>query len=141
LTDHEHQPIPSSYDVIVVADVLYNDMLAAHIVKRIMEVRTRKVPMVEEGKSDNDDDDQTTVEYEKPPIILVSDSQRFAKTFCADLNAQFKACEEPIRTAWISRWLPSFTGSGVLIDADQTYDVKARILWVGLNDDMKRRVQ
>ena len=149
LTDHEQQPMPSSYDLIVVADVLYNDMLAAHIVKRIMEVRTRKLPMIKEEKESHssnnnnndkiDHDNQTTVEYETPPIILVADSQRFAKTFCADLNAQFKAGGEPIRTAWVSRWLPSFTGSGVLIDADQTYDVKARILWVGWKEDMKKR--
>jgi hypothetical protein len=36
------------------------------------------------------------------------------------------------RVAWENRFLPEFTGSGVLIDGDQTYDVKARVLWIGL---------
>jgi hypothetical protein len=39
------------------------------------------------------------------------------------------------RVQWSPRYLPSFTGSGVLMDADQTYNVKARVLWIGLELD------
>jgi predicted nicotinamide N-methyase len=96
-------------DLIVVADVLYNERLAAQVAKRCLEAR----------------------KCDPPPVILVSDSQRFVHKFESDLNEKLRDIGQP-RVAWENRFLPTFTGSGVLIDSDQTYDVKARVLWIGL---------
>jgi predicted nicotinamide N-methyase len=106
------EPLPVC-DLIVVADVLYNERLAAQVAVRCLEARTSDFP----------------------PVILVSDSQRFVHKFEADLNEKLSSLspsQSHARVAWENRWLPAFTGSGVLIDGDQTYDVKARVLWMGL---------
>jgi predicted nicotinamide N-methyase len=107
------KPLPAC-DLIVVADVLYNERLAAQVAVRCLEAR----------------------QCDPPPVILVSDSQRFVHKFEADLNEKLSSISssssQPRRVAWENRWLPAFTGSGVLIDGDQTYDVKARVLWMGL---------
>lgn len=102
------EPLPEC-DVMVVADVLYNERLALLIIKRILEAQRQNNP---------------------PPVVLVSDSQRFVTDFDVILSGKLEELGQP-SVEWVSRWLPSFTGSGVLIDADQTYDVKARVLWVG----------
>lgn len=74
--------------------------------------------------------------YRRNVTVLISDSQRFCHFFQDELNRKLKVAD-PNRevVAWHGRYLPSFTGSGVMIDVDQTYDVKARIMWIGLNDD------
>lgn len=66
-----------------------------------------------------------------PPKVLVTDSQRFHGTdFVPKLNQQFaSSLDKPLE--WEERKLESFTGSGVLIDEDQTYDVTARVLLIG----------
>jgi predicted nicotinamide N-methyase len=101
-------PLPEC-DVMIVADVLYNDQLAVGVAKRCIEARTRH-----------------------GAVVVVSDSQRFVNNFEADLNQQLRALNQS-RVSWVTRWLPQFTGSGVCIDGDQTYDVKARVLWIGLD--------
>jgi predicted nicotinamide N-methyase len=101
------EPLPSC-DIIVAADVLYNEQLALLVIKRILESQKQNDP---------------------PPYVLVTDSQRFVTDFDTILSQKLQEIgRSPVQ--WISRWLPTFTGSGVVIDADQTYDVKARVLWV-----------
>ena len=99
-------------DLMIVADVLYNEKLAAEVIRRCLEARSR-LPW--------------------PPIVLVTDSQRFVKGFERDLNAKLRSIGQT-ETSWTARNLPAFTGSGVAIDEDQTYDVEARVLWIGLED-------
>lgn len=66
--------------------------------------------------------------------VLLSDSQRFVNNMDHSLNEQLlRVDSKRKRVSWVSRWLKRFTGSGVLIDGDQTYDVKARIMWIGLD--------
>lgn len=104
------EPLPEC-DILIVADVLYNEKLAAHVVRRIVEAR----------------------KFQNSPLVLVSDSQRFVAGFQDELNEKLQTIgDNPVQ--WVSRWLPSFTGSGVLIDQDQTYDVRARVIWLGLDD-------
>ena len=103
-------PLPEC-DVMIVADVLYNERLAYQIAWRVAEARKLY---------------QATV--------LVSDSQRFALHFETDLARRLLRIDKPPQPVWEPRWLPTFTGSGILIDEDQTYDVKARIMWLGLKN-------
>lgn len=71
------------------------------------------------------------LERPDPPKILVTDSQRFSGTdFVPDLNKQFQTS-----FSWQERKLENFTGSGVMIDEDQTYQVTARLLLSGWEDD------
>ena len=71
--------------------------------------------------------------------MLVSDSQRFVKGFDLDLSAKLQAAGiDQGLVKWRTRFLPDFTGSGVAIDEDQTYSVKARLLWVGLEEVLQR---
>jgi hypothetical protein len=74
-----------------------------------------------------------------PPVTLVVDSQRFCHTFEHDLNVELRKdlgsssrsrSRRREKVAWESRYLPRFTGSGILVEEDQTYDVKARVLWI-----------
>jgi predicted nicotinamide N-methyase len=97
-------------DLMIVADVLYDDKLAAHVARRCLEARS-VVP--------------------SPPTILISDSQRFVQDFELDVSTKMLAIGQT-GIAWLSRELPAFTGSGVLIDDDQTYKVDARVMWIGL---------
>jgi hypothetical protein len=69
--------------------------------------------------------------------ILISDSQRFVPRFLYDLN---QACETVAKgrgihfqnLEWQIETMKGFTGSGVMIDDDQIYDIKVRHLWIGL---------
>jgi predicted nicotinamide N-methyase len=144
ITAHD-QKLPSNFDVIIIADVLYNDNLASHVAKRCVEVMS----LNDSNSSDVGNCDC----LEHAPIIVISDSQRFANNFESELNhliettmlarRQQQATLPPSmsnhshnhRVGWITRLLPKFTGSGVLIHDDQTYDVKARIMWIGLDDN------
>jgi hypothetical protein len=69
--------------------------------------------------------------HHQAKILLVSDSQRFAN-FVPRLREQLG--DDLIR--WEERQLASFTGSGVMINDDQTYDVKARILAIGWTENV-----
>ena len=100
-------------DVMVISDVLYNKDLADHVIRRCIEAR----------RSSN------------PPTILISDSQRIVADFAEKLNEKLEKLGES-RVYWMSRFLQKFTGSGVAIDEDQTYSVRARALWVGLEEDV-----
>ena len=99
---------PPRADVHVFADVLYNGELAAAVGRRCREE-------LWSGAAER---------------LLVSDSQRFASTssFLEELNAPAGSGVD-MRTAAIE-WSPArvdrFTGSGILVDADQTYDVQLR---------------
>ena len=119
LSNHKHQPLPDC-DLMIIADVLYNDELAHHVIQRCVEARQKR----------------------HPPVILVSDSQRFVHSFERDLNERLAHdIAGHARVAWMSRRLPQFTGSGVCIDADQTYDVKARVMWIGLLEQQQQQQQ
>ena len=85
----------------VAADVLYNEHLALHIRKRCVEAFNRGFR------------------------ILVTDSQRFTDLL-PELNKQLGRTLE-----WKEQRLNAFTGSGVMIDEDQTYNVTVRILAIG----------
>ncbi|GKY98297.1 hypothetical protein MPSEU_000787300 [Mayamaea pseudoterrestris] len=118
LYNHKHHPLPAC-DVMIVADVLYNDQLAEQVIQRCVEARL----------------------LPQPPVVLVSDSQRFVHDFERQLNQRLKAAlPQHARVAWMSRRLPKFTGSGVCIDADQTYDVKARVMWIGLLEQQQQQL-
>jgi len=96
-------------DLMVVADVLYNDHLAAQVVRRCVEARSRPTP----------------------PMILITDSQGFVRrSFDRNLNSKLKTIGMP-GAEITSRTLHGFTGSGVAIDDDQTYDAVTRIIWIG----------
>jgi predicted nicotinamide N-methyase len=123
----DQQPLPVGFDTVVIADVLYNEQLARHVCRRMAEaVRTN--PKCR---------------------ILITDSQRFVPTFISDLNNELQTVwddhhqqqhHDTIDSRKIKSYTPltweiksqSFTGSGVMIDEDQTYDVKVQSLWVGL---------
>jgi len=94
------QPLPSC-DVMVAADVLYNDKLAQLVVERCAQA------------------------YQMGATVLVTDSQRFVHGFDQDLSRLLG-----IQCHWEPRKIDSFQGSGILVDADQTYDVDTRIMWI-----------
>lgn len=92
-------------DILVAADVLYNGQLGQQLGLRCQEV----------------------LAWEKPPKILVSDSQQFPGTdFVPALNKKLGTDFD-----WEQREIDAFTGSGVLLDEDQTYPVNARVLCIG----------
>lgn len=95
-------------DLMIVADLLYNDDLAKHVVRRCIEARNRQ----------------------PPAIVLVTDSQQFVRSFGRDLDTKLEKIGQS-QTVCLQRKLQSFTGSGVAIDEDQTYDVETIILWIG----------
>lgn len=108
------EPIPMPYaDLIVVADVLYNEQLAKHVTRRLAE-GWQNNPMVK---------------------ILITDSQRFVD-ISNELSHSFHTKEgDNVPSPFINiteQNLVEFTGSGVCIDDDQTYDVKVRKIWIGL---------
>jgi predicted nicotinamide N-methyase len=117
-TAHE-QPVPMPCDLLVVADVLYNDQLATQVCRRCAEAL-----------------------QQNPSIrILISDSQRFVPTFIEQLNSQCSLagdssssdeCQGFKMVDWQTDVMKQFTGSGVVIDDECTYDVKVQFLWIGL---------
>jgi predicted nicotinamide N-methyase len=120
---HEH-PLPHC-DVLLCADILYNDQLASQVTRRCAEALTNN-PRLK---------------------ILITDSQRFVDHFATELNerllpilAQQQQTRRdadhdddipPPLLAWEARKLDKFRGSGVAIDEDQTYDVDARVIRIG----------
>eukprot|EP00566_Odontella_aurita_P014778 CAMPEP_0113600328 /NCGR_PEP_ID=MMETSP0015_2-20120614/42648_1 /TAXON_ID=2838 /ORGANISM="Odontella" /LENGTH=351 /DNA_ID=CAMNT_0000508577 /DNA_START=37 /DNA_END=1092 /DNA_ORIENTATION=- /assembly_acc=CAM_ASM_000160 len=96
-------------DVVIAADILYNEMLGAQMGLRCTELL---------GRDD-------------PPKIIVTDSQRFAGTdFLPFVNKVMEKWGEP-QLGWVETVMERFTGSGMLIEGDQTYDVTVRILSIG----------
>jgi len=95
-------------DILVAADVLYNEELAQQIGKRVIEVLSRK----------------------SPPSLLITDSQRFHGTdFLQDVNTVLTDDHSPLE--WDYYELQNVRGSGVMIDSDQTYDATTRMVSTG----------
>lgn len=94
-------------DLIVVADVLYNEQLAHHVARQCVNAWR-----------------------EHNATILITDSQKFVHHFVQDVESLLRGTEHP-PVEWEPRYLPSFAGSGILVEEDQTYDVQARIMWIG----------
>ena len=65
--------------------------------------------------------------FNKGIKVLVTDSQRFTDLL-PDLNQRLGA-EPPMQ--WNETQLDAFTGSGVMVDEDQTYNVTVRVLGIG----------
>ena len=104
---HDEQPLPEC-DLLVVADVLYNDKLALQVVRRIVEAWNRNSGV----------------------RVLVTDSQRFVPTFEKQLNEMMGALGGPV-CSWTEEKM-TFTGSGVCMNEDQTYGVTVRKMWIGI---------
>jgi 5-keto 4-deoxyuronate isomerase len=69
----------------------------------------------------------------------VTDSQRFHGTdFLTVLNSKTAEAKMSSILQWEEVMLQNITGSGVLIDEDQTYDIKARKLCI-TNEDWSRK--
>lgn len=106
-----------SADLIVVADVLYNEQLASHVVRRVVEYWKHN-PKVK---------------------ILITDSQRFVdirkalqESFSREVVNDGKTQDQEVPLIQCTEdTLVAFTGSGVCIDEDQTYNVKVRKIWIG----------
>lgn len=95
------------FDFLLVADVMYNENLAYHVARRCEEA----------------------YRLDSKPVILVTDSQRIVHSFESELNKRLVPLgHRPVE--WDLRLLTNFTGSGVLIEQDQTYSVKARTIWI-----------
>lgn len=123
----ECHPVPTPCDLLVVADVLYNEQLASQVCRRCADVLERN-----------------------PDVrILITDSQRFVSTFKDELNTALEGAWERVTSSgtllrhkqgsqqtWPgfrhSETVMSFTGSGVIIEGDQTYDVRVQTVWVGM---------
>jgi predicted nicotinamide N-methyase len=111
----QDQPLPTPCDLLVVADVLYNEQLAKQVCRRCVEAYQQNLSCK----------------------ILITDSQRFVPRFIHDLNVACETVAEAMgihyqKVAWHVETMKAFTGSGVIIDEDQTYDVKVGHLWIGL---------
>ncbi|KAG7362662.1 lysine methyltransferase [Nitzschia inconspicua] len=111
----DHQPLPTPCDLLVAADVLYNEQLAKQICRRCAEAYRRN-PKIQ---------------------LLITDSQRFVPTFIEDLNTALEAVAVAEgrnfeKVDWHVETMEGFTGSGVMIDDDQMYNVKVQHVWIGL---------
>ena len=92
-------------DILVAADVLYNEDLSQQIGKRVIEVLSR----------------------DHPPALLITDSQRFHGTdFTEDVNEIITPNHDPLQ--WSYYELKNVRASGVMIDEDQTYDSTTRMV-------------
>lgn len=100
------EPLPPC-DILVAADVLYNEELARQIGKRVIEVQSRG----------------------SPPALLITDSQRFHGTdFLQEVNDVFP---DRLPLEWEYFELQNVRGSGVMISGDQTYDATTRMVSMG----------
>ena len=126
----QEQPIPAPCDLLIVADVLYSEQLANQVCRRCAEA----------------------VEQNPSIRILITDSQRFVPDFIDRLNEALSRVSSSFVDNYkvmgpttknknhtvntVARWkvetMEKFQGSGVVIDEDQTYDVTAQSLWIGL---------
>jgi len=107
-------PMPTA-ELIVVADVLYNEDLAKQVASRLSEAWQRNMDIK----------------------LLVTDSQRFVDfhtMLMSRLNeVAIQMSRIPPMIRFSEKTLNLFTGSGVCIDEDQTYDVTVRKIWIGLD--------
>ena len=102
-------PLPEC-DILVAADVLYNEELAQQIGIRVVEALSRNP--------------------DSPPCLLITDSQRFHGTdFLPGANDQLPERKQPLE--WEYFELQNVQGSGVMIDGDQTYDATTRMVSTG----------
>ena len=100
-------------DLVLCSDLLYNRGLAKQLGIRCAEaVRA------------------ATAVGAPPPSLLVTDSQRFPGG--EEFIAQLDATQELPPLVWREALLERVTGSGLLVDGDQTYNISARYLWTGL---------
>ena len=106
-----NQPLPPC-DILVAADILYNDDLARQVGHRLYEAIT----------------------HSSPPKVIITDSQKFHGTNfleelkeLRELNAHLKENGWEI-LRWETRKLKDICGSGVLVDEDQVYDVDVRMI-------------
>jgi predicted nicotinamide N-methyase len=118
-------PLPDidQVDLLIIADVLYNDELAHHIAVRIEELLSyTRLHRRRSGRRHNNNKNNVR--------ILVTDSQRFVANETLFPVDRWGA-------KWETRQLISFCGSGVALNEDQIYNVTARVLWItgGGGDD------
>lgn len=107
-----NEPLPKC-DIIVAADVLYNEELATQIGRRCLEALKPLSPS------------------SPPPKLIVTDSQNFHGTdFLGMVNGHEDRVGLP-PLVWEVEVLANFTGSGVMIEEDQLYDVTVRTLSTG----------
>jgi predicted nicotinamide N-methyase len=102
-------PFLQTVDLMIVADVLYNPQLAQHVARRCREA------------------------YDQDIEVLITDSQRLVHNFIEmipfhDICTQYSSAPSPF--VWKEHRLNDFTGSGILVEEDQTYNVSARVLWM-----------
>jgi predicted nicotinamide N-methyase len=102
-------PFLQTVSLTIVADVLYNPQLAEEVARRCRE------------------------SYNHGSDVLITDSQRLVHDFIEmisplDTGSQCNNTSTPL--AWEERRLNDFTGSGILVEEDQTYNVSARVLWM-----------
>lgn len=96
-------PLPDC-DIVIAADVLYNDVLAKEVGRRCVEALS-KVPQ---------------------PRLIVTDSQRFHGTdFLDSINCERS---DQYKLHWEEKNLEQVEVSGILINDDQKINVKARLL-------------
>ena len=98
------QELPHT-DVVIAADIMYDDRLGQGLGRRVEQLLKR---------------------HPYPPQIIVCDSQRFTD-FVPSLQTKFPK----LTLVWEERLINNFTGSGVCVDEDQTYNVTARVLKIG----------
>ena len=100
-------PLPAA-DVAIFSDVLYTRDLSEHVARCCSEVLMRDVADGSLG------------------WLLLTDSQRFhSDSFLADLNARRRG-KPPLQ--WQRTRVERFTGSGILLEEDQTYDTDVAFL-------------
>ena len=63
--------------------------------------------------------------------LIVTDSQRFHGTDFLPFVNKVRENDGKEALNWEERVLENFTGSGMLIEGDQTYDVKIRMISLG----------
>jgi hypothetical protein len=115
-----------AFDILVVADVLYNSVLAEQIGLRIYESISRALS------------DEVAF-----PKIIVTDSQQFHGTnFLVEVE-ELKEMNKMLLESgldilhWEERNLKDVIGSGVLLDEDQVYDANVRLIrWGWANSKM-----
>ena len=122
------EPLPAA-DVHVYADVLYTRLLSLAIAKRCRAMLLGKLPEQGEGADADADADGDGKGAPRAGWLLLTDSQRFhSEPFLQELNLESVGADAPGPFAWAEESLERFTGSGILLDEDQTYSSEIRFL-------------
>lgn len=110
-------PFLHDINLMIVADVLYNPQLAQDVARRCGEA------------------------YRQGIKVLITDSQRFVPDFEQMIQQYCSTNSKSPLVKWQERRLNDFTGSGILVEQDQTYNVTARVLWLdpAAADDQERK--